>query len=83
MLNSVKASRALGAHIRKEDDGETGEWIIRGTGNGLLLEPEGPIDFGNSGTGCRLYMGLVGTYDFPVTFMGDASLSKRPMAPDH
>ncbi len=75
VLNSVKASQALGANIRKEDD----SWIIDGTGNGLLLEPEAPLDFGNSGTGCRLYMGLTGTYDFPVTFTGDASLSKRPM----
>jgi len=75
VLNSAKAARALGAVVTKEGD----QWIIRGTGNGLLLEPEEPIDFGNSGTGCRLFMGLAGTYDFPVTFLGDASLSKRPM----
>lgn len=76
VLNSIKASQALGAVIAKEE----GEWVIHGTGNGLLLEPEAPLDFGNSGTGCRLYMGLTGTYDFHVTFTGDASLSKRPMA---
>ena len=76
VLDSVAASRALGALVRKEGD----QWIVQGTGNGLLLEPEGEIDFGNSGTGCRLYMGLAGAYDFPVTFVGDASLSKRPMA---
>ena len=76
VLNSIAASRALGALIRKDGD----QWIVQGTGNGLLLEPEAPIDFGNSGTGCRLYMGLAGSYDFPVTFKGDASLSKRPMA---
>ena len=75
VLNSIKASRALGAQARKESD----QWIVQGTGNGLLLEPGAAIDFGNSGTGCRLYMGLVGSYDFPVTFEGDASLSKRPM----
>jgi 3-phosphoshikimate 1-carboxyvinyltransferase len=75
VINSAKAARALGAHVEKIGD----EWVVKGTGNGLLLEPEAPIDFGNSGTGCRLFMGLVGTYDFPVTFLGDASLSKRPM----
>lgn len=75
VLNSLKASRMLGAIAGKEGD----DWIIQGTGNGLLLEPEEAIDFGNSGTGCRLYMGLAGSYDFPVTFAGDASLSKRPM----
>ena len=76
VLNSIKASRALGAQALKEGD----QWIVQGAGNGLLLEPGAAIDFGNSGTGCRLYMGLVGSYDFPVTFEGDASLSKRPMA---
>ena len=53
--------------------------MIRGTGNGALLEPEAPLDFGNAGTGSRLTMGLVGAYDMETTFIGDASLSKRPM----
>ncbi|MGE3305680.1 MAG: 3-phosphoshikimate 1-carboxyvinyltransferase, partial [Rhizobiaceae bacterium] len=55
------------------------EWIIQGVGNGCLLQPEAPLDFGNAGTGSRLTMGLVGTYDMTTTFIGDASLSKRPM----
>ena len=42
-------------------------------------EPEAPLDFGNAGTGSRLTMGLVGAYDMETTFIGDASLSKRPM----
>jgi 3-phosphoshikimate 1-carboxyvinyltransferase len=75
VLNSAKAAQALGAQVRKDGD----KWVVQGTGNGLLLAPDAPIDFGNSGTGCRLFMGLVGTYDFPVTFKGDPSLSKRPM----
>ena len=69
------AMRAMGARIEKQ--GET--WIVDGVGNGCLLEPEGVLDFGNAGTGARLTMGLVGTYDFGATFVGDASLSKRPM----
>ncbi len=75
VLNTGKAMQALGATIRKIDD----EWIVGGTGNGGLLAPEAPLDFGNAGTGCRLTMGLVGSYDFKTTFIGDASLSKRPM----
>lgn len=75
VLNSAKAAKALGATVTKSGEA----WIVRGTGNGLLNEPEGAIDFGNSGTGCRLFMGLAGVYDFPVTFTGDASLSGRPM----
>jgi 3-phosphoshikimate 1-carboxyvinyltransferase len=75
VINTGKAMQAMGAKIRKEGD----TWIINGVGNGALLAPEAPLDFGNAGTGCRLTMGLVGVYDFDSTFIGDASLTKRPM----
>ncbi|MBU4531604.1 MAG: 3-phosphoshikimate 1-carboxyvinyltransferase [Hoeflea sp.] len=75
VINTGKAMQAMGASIRK--DGST--WIINGVGNGCLLAPEAPLDFGNAGTGCRLTMGLMGPYDFETTFIGDASLSRRPM----
>ena len=75
MLNTGKAMEAMGAALRK--DGDT--WIINGVGNGCLLAPETALDFGNAGTGCRLTMGLVGPYDFETTFVGDPSLSRRPM----
>jgi 3-phosphoshikimate 1-carboxyvinyltransferase len=75
VLRTADAMRAMGANITRAN----GEWVIRGTGNGALLEPEAPLDFGNAGTGSRLTMGLVGTYDMKTTFTGDASLSKRPM----
>lgn len=76
VLRTGDAMKAMGAKIEKNGD----EWIIQGVGNGCLLEPEAPLDFGNAGTGSRLTMGLVGTYDMSTTFIGDASLSKRPMA---
>ncbi|TPL84214.1 3-phosphoshikimate 1-carboxyvinyltransferase [Mesorhizobium sp. B2-3-12] len=75
VMRTGAAMKAMGAHIEKRGD----EWVIRGTGNGALLQPEGPLDFGNAGTGSRLTMGLVGTYDMETTFIGDASLSGRPM----
>jgi len=75
VLRTGDAMKAMGAKIEKRGD----EWIIRGVGNGCLLEPAAPLDFGNAGTGSRLTMGLVGTYDMRTTFIGDASLSKRPM----
>lgn len=75
VLNSIAAMRALGATI--ERDGA--DWVAIGTGNGLLQQPGAPLDFGNSGTGCRLFMGLAGTYDFETSFIGDPSLSRRPM----
>lgn len=75
VMRTAAAMKAMGAHIEKRG----AEWVIRGTGNGALLQPEGPLDFGNAGTGSRLTMGLVGTYDMETTFIGDASLSGRPM----
>jgi 3-phosphoshikimate 1-carboxyvinyltransferase len=75
VMRTGDAMKAMGASIRKQG----GEWIIRGTGNGALLEPQAPLDFGNAGTGSRLTIGLVGAYDMKTTFIGDASLSKRPM----
>ena len=41
--------------------------------------PDGEIDYGNSGTGLRLMMGVVAGHDMRVRFVGDASLSRRPM----
>ncbi len=75
VLRTGDAMKAMGAKIEKHGE----EWVIQGTGNGCLLQPEAPLDFGNAGTGSRLTMGLVGTYDMETTFIGDASLSKRPM----
>jgi 3-phosphoshikimate 1-carboxyvinyltransferase len=75
VMRTGAAMEAMGAHIEKHGT----EWVIRGTGNGALLQPEAPLDFGNAGTGSRLTMGLVGTYDMETTFIGDASLSGRPM----
>lgn len=76
VLRTADAMRAMGANIRQEN----GMWIVQGTGNGCLLEPVHELDFGNAGTGSRLTMGLVGTYDMKTRFVGDASLSRRPMA---
>lgn len=75
VMRTGEAMKAMGAHIEKRG----AEWIIKGTGNGALLQAEAPLDFGNAGTGSRLTMGLVGTYDMETTFIGDASLSGRPM----
>ncbi len=76
VLDTAKAMQALGAQIEKQ--GET--WHIHGVGVGGFIEPEQVIDCGNSGTGVRLIMGAVATSPIAVTFTGDASLNKRPMA---
>lgn len=76
VLNTIAAMRALGARVERNDDGN---WTVDGIGLGSLLEPESVIDFGNAGTGVRLALGIVGSHPIATTFVGDASLSRRPM----
>ena len=75
-LNTAKAMQALGA--RMERIGER-QWRIHGVGVGGFAEPKQPLDFGNSGTGCRLALGAVAGCPITATFDGDASLRSRPM----
>ena len=76
VLATAAAMRAFGATVTCE---APGAWSVRGVGVGGLLEPEAVIDYGNSGTGVRLAMGLAGSHDFATTFTGDSSLTGRPM----
>lgn len=75
VINTAKAVSALGAPAAKTD----GTWEVKGRGTGGLSQPSAPLDFGNSGTGTRLMMGVVAGHPMTVTMTGDASLSKRPM----
>ena len=75
VLNTAKAVQALGCPVRKVGTA----WEVLGRGVGGLAEPNGDIDYGNSGTGLRLMMGVVAGHDMRVRFVGDASLSRRPM----
>src|SRR3546814_5547517 len=76
VLATAAAMRAMGAAIERRDDGE---WRIHGVGVGGLLQPREALDMGNSGTSTRLLMGLVASHPLTATFVGDASLSGRPM----
>jgi len=76
VLNTAMAMRALGARVERIGDGA---WQVDGVGVAGFAEPAGPLDFGNSGTGCRLAMGAVAGCPIAATFDGDASLRKRPM----
>ena len=76
VLATAAAMRAMGASIGRLGEGE---WVIDGVGVGGLLQPQGAIEMGNSGTSTRLLMGLVASHPITVTFTGDASLSSRPM----
>lgn len=74
VLHTAAAVRALGAEVERL---APGEWRVRGA---PWRSPADPIDCGNSGTGVRLLMGAVAGFPIEVTFTGDASLSRRPMA---
>jgi len=76
VVNTAKAMAALGAGVKRGDDGV---WRVQGVGIAGLKSPDAPLDFGNSGTGVRLAMGLMATTPLTATCQGDASLHKRPM----
>ena len=76
VLSTAAAMRAMGAEITRDG---AGIWHIHGVGVGGLLQPATALDMGNSGTSTRLLMGLVASHPITATFIGDASLSKRPM----
>jgi 3-phosphoshikimate 1-carboxyvinyltransferase len=76
VINTAKVLRALGARVERVGDGI---WHIDGVGVSGFTTPQVPLDFGNSGTGCRLMMGAVAGCPISATFDGDASLRKRPM----
>jgi len=74
VLATARAIKAFGVEI---DRAVGGEWIVQG---GKWRSPEEPVDCGNSGTAARLLVGVVaGMPAVRATFIGDASLSARPM----
>ena len=76
VLRTGAAMAALGATVTQTGPGQ---WQVTGTGARGLTSPAAPLDFGNSGTGSRLMMGLMAGYDLSAELCGDASLSARPM----
>jgi 3-phosphoshikimate 1-carboxyvinyltransferase len=76
VLHTADALRALGVGIRRL---HAQRWEVKGVGIGGMHESARVLDMGNSGTSTRLLMGLLAPYPFISFFMGDASLSKRPM----
>lgn len=75
-LATSAALRAMG--IRIVEEGPT-TVRVQGAGLGGLGQPAGPLYLGNSGTGMRLFAGLLAGQRFDSVLTGDASLSRRPM----
>ena len=76
VLATANALRKMGVPINKLSNNK---WEVFGSGIGSLSGINNTLDMGNSGTGARLLMGLVAGSDIEATFVGDQSLSKRPM----
>lgn len=72
---TIEVSQSLGSNIITNN-----QFIeIHGLGIDGLSEPKSVLDFGNSGTSLRLFMGILSSQTFTTTLTGDNSLLKRPM----
>jgi 3-phosphoshikimate 1-carboxyvinyltransferase len=69
-----RAVEALGARVEDLPDGG-----VRVLPPESLVSPDGPLDFGNSGTGIRLMAGLLAGRNIDALLTGDESLQRRPM----
>jgi 3-phosphoshikimate 1-carboxyvinyltransferase len=73
--STASVLRALGIEIAPLGD----ETEVIGRGIGGLAHSTSPLDCGNSGTTARLMAGVLAAHPFESRFVGDASLSRRPM----
>ena len=73
--STASVLRALGVHVPELSEAVE----IRGVGRKGLTQPSVDLDCGNSGTTTRLTAGIVAASPLHATFVGDASLSRRPM----
>jgi 3-phosphoshikimate 1-carboxyvinyltransferase len=75
VASTAAVLRSLGAEVP-----ELGaDIVVAGRGAGALRASAHPLDCGNSGTTTRLMAGICAGLPFASTFVGDASLSRRPM----
>ena len=72
--STASVLRALGANIPPLSP----DFSVEGVGR-RLSAPTAHLDCGNSGTTARLLAGVVAAAPMSATFIGDASLSRRPM----
>ncbi len=71
----------LGATVeRVATDGRTVTYRVVSPGADGLSEPDGVLDWGNSGTSLRLLAGLLAGLPMTCILDGDASLRRRPVA---
>jgi 3-phosphoshikimate 1-carboxyvinyltransferase len=73
--STLECLRRLGVTIQQDGSSVA----IHGRGLHGLERPSRELDAGNSGTTVRLMSGILAGQPFESTFVGDASLSRRPM----
>jgi 3-phosphoshikimate 1-carboxyvinyltransferase len=72
---TLAALEKLGVRVTHEDPR-----TLRLAGmSGGFVEPQEPLDLGNSGTGLRLLLGALAAQPFSVTLTGDDFLKRRPV----
>ncbi|MCY7270826.1 MAG: 3-phosphoshikimate 1-carboxyvinyltransferase [Sphingomonas bacterium] len=74
VLRTAEAVRAFGPAVERLGEGH---WTVTGA---RWESPAAPIDCGNSGTAARLLIGAAAGFALQASFVGDGSLSQRPMA---
>lgn len=78
--STIGAVRVLGARVEVASRATAGlDLSVTGWGERGPLPPKATIDCGNSGTTCRLLLGVLAGWPIVVTLDGDASLRRRPM----
>lgn len=76
--SSLACMAALGAQITHTGHGPARVIEITGTA-GSFIQPEHPLDCGNSGSTMRMLAGLIAPHPHHFTLIGDHSLTLRPM----
>ena len=73
--STLKALNKIGASIKKNHNS-----VVLTKRTNAFIDASGELDLGNSGTGVRLMLGLVSGLGINANFIGDSSLSERPMS---
>ncbi len=73
--STASVLRVLGADVPPL----SADFVVRGGGPSVFRAPDRDLDCGNSGTTTRLLAGVVAALPVTARFVGDASLSRRPM----
>ncbi|MCG9635030.1 3-phosphoshikimate 1-carboxyvinyltransferase [Vibrio parahaemolyticus] len=79
VICTINAFKAMGVKIDEIDENDEKIVVVHGVGLRGLKKPDSPLYMGNSGTACRLILGILSAQNFVSEVTGDESLSQRPM----